>query len=87
MLPYLAQGAGSAIEDGATLGILLSKVTRREELKGTLEVYEKLRKPRSSELQGMAIRQVGGHPPIEVSRWKGSWGKGDGGSGRRGGLN
>ncbi|TKX23978.1 FAD-binding domain-containing protein 19 [Elsinoe australis] len=57
MLPYLAQGAGSAIEDGATLGILLSKVKRREELKGTLEVYEKLRKPRSSELQSMAVRQ------------------------------
>ncbi|KAG2419170.1 hypothetical protein HFD88_002276 [Aspergillus terreus] len=32
MLPYMAQGAGSALEDGAALGILLSKAQNREQL-------------------------------------------------------
>ena len=30
MLPYLAQGAGSALEDGAALGVLLSTADCRE---------------------------------------------------------
>lgn len=58
MLPYLAQGAGSSLEDGAALGVLLSRVDRREELPKILKLYEELRKPRSSALQKGSMRQV-----------------------------
>lgn len=58
MLPYMAQGAGSAIEDGAALGIILSKVDRREQLPQALKTYENLRIPRSSALQKWSMKQV-----------------------------
>ncbi|OAL54678.1 FAD/NAD(P)-binding domain-containing protein [Pyrenochaeta sp. DS3sAY3a] len=51
MLPYLAQGAGSSLEDGAALGVLLSTANRRQDLPEILKLYEQLRKPRSSALQ------------------------------------
>ncbi|KAF5688945.1 salicylate hydroxylase [Fusarium denticulatum] len=57
MLPYMAQGAGSAIEDGAALGIILSKVDRREQLPQALKTYESLRIPRSSALQKWSMKQ------------------------------
>ncbi|KIW99461.1 uncharacterized protein Z518_11200 [Rhinocladiella mackenziei CBS 650.93] len=57
MLPYMAQGAGSALEDGATLGILLSKAASRQDLHETLKRYESLRKPRSLVLQKGSMRQ------------------------------
>ncbi|PSN71900.1 FAD/NAD(P)-binding domain-containing protein [Corynespora cassiicola Philippines] len=57
MLPYLAQGAGSSLEDGATLGILLSKVDFREDLPNVLRLYEELRKPRSTALQKGSMKQ------------------------------
>jgi salicylate hydroxylase len=59
MLPYMAQGAGSAIEDGAALGIILSKVNTREQLPEALKTYENLRIPRSSALQKWSMKQVG----------------------------
>ncbi|OCK90490.1 FAD/NAD(P)-binding domain-containing protein [Cenococcum geophilum 1.58] len=57
MLPYLAQGANSAIEDGVVLGRLLAAVRTREELPGALRKYEKLRKPRSSFMHNYAENQ------------------------------
>ncbi|KAH7112074.1 hypothetical protein B0J11DRAFT_562444 [Dendryphion nanum] len=57
MLPYLAQGAGSSLEDGAALGVLLSKVHRRADLPKALRMYEHLRKPRSSALQKRSMVQ------------------------------
>lgn len=59
MLPYMAQGAGSALEDGAALGILLSRVHRREGLPKALKIYQDLRKPRSTALQKWSMKQVG----------------------------
>lgn len=59
MLPYMAQGAGSALEDGATLGILLSKVTCKDQLPDTLKMYQDLRVPRSTALQKRSMKQVG----------------------------
>ena len=47
MLPYLAQGANSALEDGAVLGGLLAGVRRRDQLKQAVELFEKVRKARS----------------------------------------
>ena len=47
MLPYLAQGANSALEDGAVLGALLSKVANKEQLPHAVKLFEKVRKTRS----------------------------------------
>lgn len=49
-LPYLAQGAALAVEDGAVLGRLLAHVTaaHRDNLRPLLDAYEQLRKARST---------------------------------------
>ena len=47
MLPYLAQGANSAIEDGAVLGALLSEVHQKEQLSEAVQAFQTLRKARS----------------------------------------
>ncbi|KAI2473581.1 FAD/NAD(P)-binding domain-containing protein [Annulohypoxylon bovei var. microspora] len=46
MLPYLGQGANSAIEDGAVLGRLLGHIQTKDQIGKALEMYEQLRKPR-----------------------------------------
>ncbi|KAI0532300.1 hypothetical protein GGR58DRAFT_188376 [Xylaria digitata] len=46
MLPYLAQGANSAMEDGAVLGLLLGLIQTREQLPKALRMYQELRKAR-----------------------------------------
>ena len=46
MLPYLAQGANSSMEDGAVLGNVLSALEKKEQLPQALALYEKLRKKR-----------------------------------------
>ena len=62
MLPYMAQGANSAIEDGAVLGVLLSKITdlgpERAYLSNVLKLFEKVRKARSEEIAATSRRQV-----------------------------
>ncbi|KAA8910288.1 hypothetical protein FN846DRAFT_555513 [Sphaerosporella brunnea] len=49
-LPYLAQGAAQAVEDGGVLGGLLSHVTAadRNNLRPALDAYERLRKARTT---------------------------------------
>lgn len=54
MLPYLAQGANSSIEDGGVLGRLLSHVKSKEQLPWAIELYESLRKSRSE----MIVRET-----------------------------
>lgn len=49
-LPYLAQGAAQAIEDGAVLGALLSKIPSAEQVPGALLAFEALRKPRTERI-------------------------------------
>lgn len=61
MLPYLAQGAASAIEDGAVLGAVLGKVTSRSQLPKATEIWERLRKQRSEMLVKESYAQVGQH--------------------------
>jgi salicylate hydroxylase len=51
MLPFMGQGAAQAIEDGATLAACLRKVN---DVATALQLYEKLRLPRASRLQGMS---------------------------------
>jgi 2-polyprenyl-6-methoxyphenol hydroxylase-like FAD-dependent oxidoreductase len=50
MLPFLAQGAAQAIEDGATLAACLAKVGRRD-VSGALRAYAAWRLPRTSRIQ------------------------------------
>jgi salicylate hydroxylase len=53
MLPFMAQGAGQAIEDGAALTALLVQAGRPK-LTEALRHYEQLRLPRTARIQGMA---------------------------------
>jgi salicylate hydroxylase len=46
MLPYLAQGANSSIEDGAVLGNVLAALESKSQLPAALKLYERLRKKR-----------------------------------------
>ena len=49
-LPFLAQGAAQAVEDGAVLGQLLAHVTtaHRNNLRPVLDTFERLRKARTT---------------------------------------
>lgn len=58
MLPYLGQGANSAIEDGAVLGRLLGHIQKKEELGKVLNMYEQLRKPRGDAIVKETFGQV-----------------------------
>ena len=49
-LPYLAQGAAMAVEDGAVLGHLFSRATHPSQLKDLLLIYEKIRKARTTKV-------------------------------------
>jgi salicylate hydroxylase len=51
MLPYIAQGAAQALEDGATLTACLKK---HPDVVEALRRYETLRLPRATYIQGMA---------------------------------
>ncbi|KAH8691430.1 FAD binding domain protein [Talaromyces proteolyticus] len=57
MLPYLAQGANSSIEDGAVLGRLLKYVTSRDDLPQILDLYQELRKRRGEAVVREASKQ------------------------------
>ena len=52
MLPFMGQGAGQAIEDAATLKGCLLKLSG--DVPAALRLYERLRLPRASRLQGMS---------------------------------
>jgi salicylate hydroxylase len=58
MLPYLAQGANSAIEDGAVLGLLLGHVESKEHVQYALKTYETLRKSRGESIVRETFKQV-----------------------------
>jgi salicylate hydroxylase len=51
MLPFMAQGAAQAMEDGATLTACL---TREADIPMALRLYEELRLPRASRIQAMS---------------------------------
>lgn len=57
MLPYLAQGANSSMEDGATLGKVLENVSSSCGLPKALKVYEKLRKTRGEAIVRETFKQ------------------------------
>jgi len=49
-LPYLAQGAAQAVEDGAVLGALFEKVQEKSQLPDLLLIYEAIRKARTTQV-------------------------------------
>jgi salicylate hydroxylase len=53
MLPFMAQGAAQAIEDGATLATCLSQTTAQN-VPNALRRYEAFRLPRASRVQGLS---------------------------------
>ena len=53
MLPFMAQGAAQAIEDGATLAACLAKLGPERAVEA-LSLYEKLRLPRATRLQELS---------------------------------
>lgn len=46
MLPYLAQGANSSLEDGAVLGYVLAALETKDQLPQALDMFQNLRKKR-----------------------------------------
>lgn len=58
MLPYLAQGASSAIEDGAVLGEVLEKVTSSAGAAEATRIWQHLRKERSEFLVNQSSAQA-----------------------------
>lgn len=57
VLPFLAQGAGLAIEDAASLGRALA--SHGQDMEGALRAYERERIPRASEVALASRRQAG----------------------------
>ncbi|KAF2234586.1 FAD/NAD(P)-binding domain-containing protein [Viridothelium virens] len=57
MLPYLAQGANSSMEDGAVLGGLLKGIRSSVELKERLELFQRLRKARGEAIVKETFKQ------------------------------
>jgi salicylate hydroxylase len=59
MLPYLAQGANSSIEDGAVLGLLLAPehITARSQLPETLQLFQDIRKSRGEGIARETFKQ------------------------------
>lgn len=51
MVPYMSQGAAMAVEDGAALAVVLSRIASPKELKFALNIFEKERVKRSSMMQ------------------------------------
>ena len=56
MMPDQSQGACQAIEDAGALGIVFSKKHFNGDVRRSLEVYEKVRKPRATRVQAASAR-------------------------------
>ncbi|KFY46025.1 hypothetical protein V494_00648 [Pseudogymnoascus sp. VKM F-4513 (FW-928)] len=50
MLPYMAQGANSSLEDGAAIGALLSHVSSKRQIPSAMALYDAIRRPRLDRL-------------------------------------
>jgi 2-polyprenyl-6-methoxyphenol hydroxylase-like FAD-dependent oxidoreductase len=58
MLPYLAQGANSSIEDGAVLGGILARLNTKDQLPQALSMFQSLRKQRGESIVRETFKQV-----------------------------
>lgn len=57
ILPYMAQGVNSALEDAAVLGGVLSRVTHAAELPLATQRYESIRQRRTQKLHEITFQQ------------------------------
>ncbi|KAL2847477.1 hypothetical protein BJY01DRAFT_234284 [Aspergillus pseudoustus] len=65
-LPYRASGGAMAIEDGISLGVMLPRGVRSEEVPERLRLYEKARRTRATAIQQMTRKSSHGPlPPSE----------------------
>jgi salicylate hydroxylase len=53
----MAQGANSSLEDGATIGALLSRVQRRDQIAAAMSMYDTIRRPRVDQLVRETFKQ------------------------------
>ncbi|OBT71915.1 hypothetical protein VF21_09213 [Pseudogymnoascus sp. 05NY08] len=72
-LPHQGQGAGIALEDGATLSVVLPLGTQPEEIPERLKLYEQIRYERANNIQDYS-RQAGvdcvdGKPAIDMMKY------------------
>ena len=67
MLPFMAQGAAQAIEDGATLAACLAR-HGREHVAEALRDYQARRLPRTSRVQSLAAGNKNSVPPARRAR-------------------
>ncbi|KAF1953745.1 FAD/NAD(P)-binding domain-containing protein [Byssothecium circinans] len=58
MMPSYGQGAASAMEDAAVLGVVLRNAHRPQQIESRLEIWEKLRKPRASAMVYLSRRDT-----------------------------
>lgn len=70
-LPHQGQGAGCAIEDGASLAVVLPQDTPREEIVDRLQLYEKIRIKRANRLQEFS--RVAGYDLKETVKFDSSY--------------
>src|ERR1700712_2748694 len=49
--PYVAQGAAQAVEDAASLRVVLSSISSKDEVPAALQAYEKAQKARAEHIQ------------------------------------
>lgn len=57
ILPYMAQGANSALEDAAVLGGVLSHITHAAQLPQATQMYESIRQRRTKKLHEITFQQ------------------------------
>lgn len=57
MLPYLAQGLNSGLEDGAVLGRLLGHIQDVSQIDAATRLYQSLRKSRSEAIARETFKQ------------------------------
>jgi len=55
MVPYMSEGAAMAVEDGAALATALDKLQSKDDLLQVLNVFEKVRKERSGQMQDASL--------------------------------
>ncbi|KAI9367290.1 hypothetical protein BJX61DRAFT_547626 [Aspergillus egyptiacus] len=68
-LPYRASGGAMAIEDGISLGVMLSKGVRPDEVPERLKLYETARRTRAMTIQQMTRKSA--HGPVPPDEEKG----------------
>ncbi|KAH7406223.1 hypothetical protein DE146DRAFT_436637 [Phaeosphaeria sp. MPI-PUGE-AT-0046c] len=70
--PHQGQGAGQAIEDAASLAVMLQSGVPLDQIPGRLKLYEKCRMERASRIQEVSRisgRDLGSGPPPDAARF------------------